>query len=98
MSKFDECFNSLEDLAKTKGYLLFDEILDATEALNLSIVEVDNLSEKLQLNGIVISNEPPESEDQQIMRQFMTRSFQLLLNSNTLLIKFAFSLPLKRVK
>lgn len=65
MSKFDECFNSLEDLAKTKGYLLFDEILDATEALNLSIVEVDNLSEKLQLNGIVISNEPPESEDQQ---------------------------------
>lgn len=61
MSKFVECFNSLESLSKDKGYVSFDDILDAAEEFDLSVVEVDNLSEKLQLNSIVISDEPPQA-------------------------------------
>ncbi len=78
MSKFDECFNSLEDLAKTKGYLLFDEILDATESFNLSIVEVDNLSEKLQLNGIVISDEPVINDDEQQLYDYSRTDYDAI--------------------
>lgn len=63
MSKIVECFNSLDSLSKDKGYVSFDDILDAAEEFDLSVVEVDNLSEKLQLNGIVISDEPPQAAD-----------------------------------
>lgn len=63
MSKIVECFNSLESLSKDKGYVSFDDILDAAEEFDLSVVDVDNLSEKLQLNGIVISDEPPQAAE-----------------------------------
>lgn len=65
MSKRSECFDSLEKAALSKGYLTFDDVIDAAVDFELSSVEVDKLNEHLLLNGIIISNEPPPEDDQQ---------------------------------
>lgn len=59
MSRYSECLNTLEKEASSKGYLTFDDVIDAAVDFELSSVETDKLNEQLLLNGITISDELP---------------------------------------
>lgn len=65
MSNFCKCFDGLEKCAKIKGYLTSDDIIDSADSNGLSAAEIDELSEKLLLNGIIISDAPPQEDDSQ---------------------------------
>lgn len=65
MSNYSKCFDDLENSAKSKGYLTSDDIIDAADSYELSVTEIDELSEKLLLNGIIISDNPPQEDDSQ---------------------------------
>lgn len=59
MSVIDECQNKLIAKAQEVGYLIFDDILDISDTYNLSLAEVDKLSEKLQIRGIIVYETTP---------------------------------------
>lgn len=55
---------ALEQLLKTadiQGYVIFDDIMSAADEYNLSIPEVDWLSEAIATKGIIIYDEAPNS-------------------------------------
>lgn len=56
-----ECQNGLLQTASQKGYLTFDDIMDAADLFSLSVSDVDRLSEAIQLRGILVyENEPTQ--------------------------------------
>lgn len=66
MSKTTECLSSLIELANKKGFLLFDDIIDVSDTFELSISDIDEISESLQLKGIIFYETAPDNleEDQ----------------------------------
>ncbi|MCM1232557.1 MAG: sigma-70 family RNA polymerase sigma factor [Ruminococcus flavefaciens] len=54
MSKVAECQQLLFNEATKKGFLTFDDIMNISDTYSLSVSEVDQLSEALQLHGIII--------------------------------------------
>lgn len=63
MSKVAECQQLLFDEAAKKGFLTFDDIMDMSDTYSLSVSEVDQLSEALQLRGIIIYETAPLEKD-----------------------------------
>lgn len=63
MSKVAECQQLLFDEAAKKGFLTFDDIMDISDTYSLSVSEVDQLSEALQLRGIIIYETAPLEKD-----------------------------------
>lgn len=63
MSKVAECQQLLFDKSEKKGFLTFDDIMDMSDTYSLSVSEVDQLSEALQLRGIIIYKTAPLEED-----------------------------------
>lgn len=63
MSKVSECQQLLFDEAAKKGFLTFDDIMDMSDTYSLSVSEVDQLSEALQLRGIIIYETAPLEKD-----------------------------------
>lgn len=59
MSKVAECQQLLFDESEKKGFLTFDDIMDMSDIYSLSVSEVDQLSEALQLRGIIIYETAP---------------------------------------
>ena len=55
-ASIDKIQIDLLNLATSKGYLTFDDILDVSESFNLSISELDAVSEYLNDRGILIVN------------------------------------------
>lgn len=62
MSVISDCQNILVAKANDQGYLTFDDILDTSDAFNLSVSEVDKLSEAIQLLGIIVYESAPEKK------------------------------------
>ena len=60
MSEFNNCQQNLLVLAKTQGYLTFDDVLDAASTSMLSLVEIDRLSEDLQSLGVMLYDTKPD--------------------------------------
>ena len=60
MSNSAECLLYLLNLAETKGFLLYDDFIDATEEFDLSSSSIDEVSESLQLKGIIFYESVPE--------------------------------------
>ena len=48
--------------AERKGYLTFDDIMDMADTYNLSVSEVDKLSEYIQMRGIIVYEDAPETK------------------------------------
>lgn len=63
MSKVAECQQLLFNEAAKKGFLTFDDIMDMSDTYSLSVSEVDQLSEALQLRGIIIYETAPLEKD-----------------------------------
>ena len=60
-ASIDKIQIDLLNLATSKGYLTFDDILDVSESFNLSISELDAVSEYLNDRGILIYEESPKN-------------------------------------
>ncbi|QEK11547.1 sigma-70 family RNA polymerase sigma factor [Crassaminicella thermophila] len=54
---------NLQTLAKNKGYLTFDNILDISEKFDIKIDDVDRISESVLDSGIIIKDTDDEKED-----------------------------------
>lgn len=71
MADISKCQDELIILAENKGYLTFDDILNASDAFSLSVSEVDFLSEAIQLRGIIVYEIAPnirkESDDEEFL-------------------------------
>ncbi len=61
MADIEKSREKLLQLAEAQGYLTFDDILDTSDAFFLSVTEVDQLSEAIQLRGIIVYEESPHS-------------------------------------
>lgn len=62
MSKLIECQQNLLTLAQAKGYLTFDDILEAADASLLSLSDIDRLSDNLQSLGVLLYETEPEQQ------------------------------------
>ena len=60
MSEFNNCQQNLLVLAKTQGYLTFDDVLDAASTSMLSLAEIDRLSDDLQTLGVMLYDTKPD--------------------------------------
>lgn len=63
MSGLIECQQNLLALANDKGYLTFDDILDAASTSLLSLSEIDRLSDNLQSLGVLLYETEPERQE-----------------------------------
>lgn len=63
MSGLIECQQNLLALASDKGYLTFDDILDAASTSLLSLSEIDRLSDNLQSLGVLLYETEPERHE-----------------------------------
>lgn len=63
MSGLIECQQNLLSLASDKGYLTFDDILDAASTSLLSLSEIDRLSDNLQSLGVLLYETEPERQE-----------------------------------
>lgn len=60
MSEFVKCQQYLLAIAKQKGFLTFDDILDAANTSLLSASNIDRLSDNLQSQGVMLVETAPE--------------------------------------
>ena len=63
MSKVADCQKLLIAKSEKKGFLTFDDIMDMSDAYSLSVSEVDQLSEALEIRGIIIYETAPVGKD-----------------------------------
>lgn len=63
MSKVAECQKLLIADSEKKGFLTFDDIMDVSDTYSLSVSEVDQLSEALEIRGIIIYETAPSGKD-----------------------------------
>lgn len=63
MSKVADCQKRLIAESEKKGFLTFDDIMDMSDAYFLSVSEVDQLSESLEIRGIIIYETAPMRKD-----------------------------------
>lgn len=63
MSKVADCQKLLIAESEKKGFLTFDDILDLSDTYSLSVSEVDQLSEALEIRGIIIYETAPSGKD-----------------------------------
>ena len=65
VSKYNDCLSNLLVLAEKKGYLTFDDIMDTTDSFDLSLSDVDRVSEAIQIREIIVYEESPEDNYQE---------------------------------
>lgn len=63
MSKITDCQKLLIAESEKKGFLTFDDIMDLSDVYSLSVSEVDQLSNALEIRGIIIYETAPLEKD-----------------------------------
>ena len=63
MSRVADCQKLLLAESEKKGFLTFDDIMDVSDTYSLSVSEVDQLSEALEIRGIIIYETAPSGND-----------------------------------
>ena len=63
MSKVVDCQKLLIAESEKKGFLTFDDIMDVSDTYSLSVSEVDQLSEALEIRGIIIYETAPSENE-----------------------------------
>ncbi|BDF68158.1 RNA polymerase sigma factor SigA [Oscillospiraceae bacterium] len=63
MSKVADCQKQLIAESEKKGFLTFGDVMDLSDAHSLSVSEVDQLSEALEIRGIIIYETTPSGKD-----------------------------------
>lgn len=70
MSKVVDCRKQLIAKSEEKGFLTFDDIMDLSDAYSLSVSEVDQLSEALEIRGIIIYETAPSGKDTDLFEDY----------------------------
>ena len=78
MSRYDECLNLLLSTADRKGYLTFDNIMDAADTFNLSLAEVDRANESIHLRGIIVYEEEPSEQTEEELEDYSRVDYELI--------------------
>lgn len=58
-----DAYSYLLDLAAQRGYITFDDIIDASERWSLPLNDVDWLSNSITTRGVLVYDEPPEKQN-----------------------------------
>lgn len=78
MSRYDDCLNALLSKANNKGYLTFDNIMDTTDAFDLSLSEVDRISEMVHLRGIIVYEVEPLEQSEDELEDYSRVDYELI--------------------
>lgn len=70
MSKVVDCQKQLIAKSEEKGFLTFDDIMDLSDTYSLSVSEVDQLSEALEIRGIIIYETAPSGKDTDLFEDY----------------------------
>ncbi|MCR0417535.1 sigma-70 family RNA polymerase sigma factor [[Clostridium] innocuum] len=67
MSNYNACLEMLLSEAEKTGYLTFDYMMNAADTFDLSLSDVDRISEAVQLHDVIVyENEPNEDLDEDL--------------------------------
>ena len=78
MSKCDECLSVLLSEAERKGYLTFDNIMDTTDSFDLSLSDVDKISELIHLREIIVYEEEPSEQDEDELEDYSRVDYDMI--------------------
>lgn len=81
--KRQEAYTYLIDLASTKGYVTFDDILDCSDDFDLPITDVDWLSNSITTRGIIVYDEEPaavNTNDDEEYEDFAQSDYEEIFN------------------
>lgn len=80
MSKVADCQKQLIVKSEVKGFLTFDDIMDMSDAYSLSVSEVDQLSEALEIRGILIYETEPSEKDSDRFEDYSRIDYDAIFN------------------
>ena len=80
MSKVADCQKQLIVKSEVKGFLTFDDIMDMSDAYSLSVSEVDQLSEALEIRGILIYETAPSEKDADRFEDYIRIDYDAIFN------------------
>lgn len=63
MGAYASCLEELMTTAGQQGYLTYDDIMNITDAFNLSVGELDSITEAIQIRGVIIYEEAPKQQE-----------------------------------
>lgn len=78
MSRYDDCLNALLSEADNKGYLTFDNIMDTTDTFDLSLSEVDRISEMVHIRGIIVYEVEPLEQSEDELEDYSRVDYELI--------------------
>ena len=64
MADIDKCQEELLLLAKKQGYFRFDDVIDASDTFSLSVSDLDVVSDRIQMLGVIIYEDSPVTNKQ----------------------------------
>ena len=64
MADIDKCQEELLLLAKKQGYLTFDDVINASDTFSLSVSDLDVVSDRIQMLGVIIYEDSPVTNKQ----------------------------------
>lgn len=80
MSKVVDCQKQLIAKSVEKGFLTFDDIMDLSDTYSLSVSEVDQLSEALEIHGIIIYETAPSGKDTDCFEDYSRIDYDAIFN------------------
>lgn len=80
MSKVVDCQKQLIAKSEEKGFLTFDDIMDLSDTFSLSVSEVDQLSEALEIRGIIIYETAPSGKDTDCFEDYSRIDYDAIFN------------------
>ena len=78
MSKYDKCLSLLLSEAEQKGYLTFDNIMNTTDTFDLSLSEVDRMSESIHLRGIIVYEDEPAEQVEDELEDYSRIDYDMI--------------------
>ena len=80
MPKVVDCQKQLIAKSEEKGFLTFDDIMDLSDTYSLSVSEVDQLSEALEIRGIIIYETAPSGKDTDCFEDYSRIDYDAIFN------------------
>lgn len=100
VSVMSDCQKELLNKAEGQGYLTYDDIMEAADTFELSVSQVDSLSELLQYKGIIIYETAPDDINKDELDDFSRIDYEALYSEiielfpdSSLLVEYIKTLP-----
>ena len=80
MSKVVDCQKQLIAKATANGFLTFDDIMDLSDTYSLSVSEIDQLSEALEIRGTIIYETAPSGKDSDYFEDYSRIDYEAVFS------------------